>query len=360
MHMRHLRHGLTTVLLATVAFGCSSKSADHADGGGHGEAGTSDGKRLDAAVSEAGSRDSKSGIDAADRDVHGTDGIDGALRDSGKRDGLRDAADDVVEDPDLPPDTPPPQGTCANPVEISAAITRADFIVDPTGMDHVMDFPCAANGSDIVFKIQADERDIVYVDTFSATWNTAVFFSETCDAPQAPLGSDATACNDDACGTTQSQATAIVEYGYHYLIVSGVNGEVGPVTVHFLRSSVGNGPAVNLPAGSDTVTGTTDGIDSTRTCDTAGPKNSYWWATCPTDAGGAFHASTCNGADWDTFLILQDPEADNLSCLDDDQGCGMQSTLDATIAPGASLYVLTVTGGLLRSYGDYALSYARP
>jgi hypothetical protein len=167
-------------------------------------------------------------------------------------------------------------------------------------------------------------------------------------------------CSDDACGTVQSQAFATLDYGYHYLIVSGVNGESGTVTVHFQHAPIGNGPLVALPKGAGTVAGTTGGFDASRTCDTAGPKNSYWWTNCPGDVGGSFHASTCNGADWDTNLILQIPRLDSLSCNDDDMTCGMQSTIDTQLPVGSGMFVVSVAGTLLNTFGDYVLTFTRP
>jgi hypothetical protein len=363
--MRSFVRRLALVLIAMVGFGCSSKSSDHADAGRVSEAGvidsgksSADVRRTDTLVSEAGAlRDAKL-ADVARRDVPGIDGAADANRDTSttvKRDVAlrRDAADDV-------PDPPPPSGTCTNPIQISASLTHGDFVVDTTGFDHAVDFPCASNGSDIVFIVQTNERELVYADTFGSGVNTALFFSETCSDAQPPVGDGMITCSDDACGTTESQAVAALEYGNHYLILSGVNGDTGPVTMHFLRTPLGNGPPVVLPQGAGVVTGTTAGIDSTRTCDTSGPKNSYWWTSCPTDLGGDLHASTCQGADWDTYLMLQVPQTDEIDCADDDQACGMLSTVNATVPPGAGLYVLTIAGGLLRSFGDYTLTYTRP
>jgi hypothetical protein len=206
---------------------------------------------------------------------------------------------------------------------------------------------------------------MAYADTFGTSLNTALFFTDTCDIPTPPDSSDMAVCNDDACGTSQSQAFAPLAYGFHYLIVSGVNGDSGDVIVHFQHAPLGNGPIAALPQGSATATGTVGGLDTTRTCDMAGPKNSYWWVSCPDDLGGNFHASTCDGADWDTALILQIPRLDTVSCNDDDLTCGVQSTVDTAITPGAGMFVLTVARTLMIRIGDltnytYTLTYTRP
>jgi hypothetical protein len=109
------------------------------------------------------------------------------------------------------------------------------------------------------------------------------------------------------------------------------------------------------------VQGTTiSGIDTSGLCDSAGPKNSYWWANCPDYAGGDFTATTCNGANWDTVLIMQIPQLGTTSCSDDDTSCGILSTVNATIPSGAGLYVLTVSGSLMSTFGDYTLAYTLP
>lgn len=367
--MRFPLRGLAPVLLVALTPGCSSKSSSSHDASIVSEAGALDGLRsrdgagLDSPVTEAGAqRDTKGGsLDGGSRDSKdsrppGVDGSGDAVRDASSR---RDAAIDVVDEPDLPI-AQPRLGTCGAPIEIPYT-TRIDLTVDTTDAEHAVDFPCAANGEDLVFKVRSDGNELVYADTFGTTWNTAIFFSDTCDLPSPPTGEGTAACNDDACGTGQSQAFVILPYGYHYLIVSGVGGASGPLKLHYERAPLGNGAPANLPAGDSTLVGTTAGSDSTRTCDMAGPKNSYWWVTCPTDIGGALHASTCKGADWDAALILQVPRLDDgLVCADDDQSCGVQATLDGTIPPGAGIAVLTVTGNLMRSFGPYSLTSSRP
>jgi hypothetical protein len=273
-----------------------------------------------------------------------------------KSDGVKDAVEETTA-----PDTALPTGTCASPIEIPYA-TRIDLMASNAEADHVLDFPCAANGADIVFRIRSDGPELVYADTFGTAWNTALLFSDTCDLATPPNSEGIATCNDDACGTSQSQAFAVLDYGYHYLIASGVNGAVGPLKLHVEHAMIGNGPPVHLPAGTSALAGTTSGIDSSRTCDMAGPKNSYWWTTCPSDVGGPLVASTCNGTVWDSALVLQVPRLgdDGVTCAEDDITCGVQATLTATIPPGAGIAVLSVTGHLMREYGEYTVGCTRP
>jgi hypothetical protein len=380
--MRSLMYRMTPVLLFAAGLGCSKGSTKpaHFDAGKVSEAGaidlgsaSADGPRrldardassLDLSVVEAGAvRDSKDTAPPRDasRDALGDVGVaDTAGNRDSSPEGMPDGNLDLFQEPDLPVDNAPILGTCTAPIEIPSSVSHIDLSVNTASAPHLVDFPCVSNGGDIVFRIESNQPEMAYADTFGTAWNTALLFTDACDSVKPPASAGMVTCSDDACGTTQSQAFARLDYGYHYLIVSGPNGEGDDVVVHFQRAPVGNGPLVLLPMGSGTVVGTTEGMDSTRTCDTSGPKNSYWWANCPTDVGGTFHASTCKGADWDTFLILQIPRQDTLLCTDDDPACGMQSTVDAVISPGAGLSVLTVAGTLLRSSGDYTLAYTRP
>jgi hypothetical protein len=178
-----------------------------------------------------------------------------ALPTAGNRDGSRDSSFDgkrdvnldVLQPPDVPVDTAPILGTCAAPIEIPSDVSHVDLSVNTASALHLVDFPCVSNGGDIVFKIESNQPEMAYADTFGTAWNTALFFTDTCDSVNPPEGTDMVTCSDDACGTTQSQAFAKLSYGYHYLIVSGPNGEGGDVIVHFQRAPIGNGPLVPLP-----------------------------------------------------------------------------------------------------------------
>jgi hypothetical protein len=234
------------------------------------------------------------------------------------------------------------------------------LIVNTSDADHILDIPCANNGRDVVIRFAVTDRELVYAHTFGATWNTALFFSQSCDTPQPPAGDDMVSCNDDACDTQQSQVSAIVTYGWHYLIVSGIDDASGEVSVHFERASIGNGPLSTLDPGAGSVQGKTSGQGGSSQCEASGPENSYWWAGCPDYAGGAFQASTCGGATFDTVLALQIPRTQALECNDDFDTCGLQSSLDSTIPPGAGLNIVTVDSSTTSNSGNYTLSYTRP
>jgi hypothetical protein len=211
-----------------------------------------------------------------------------------------------------------------------------------------------------VLSFTLTQRELVYADTFGAGFDTVLYFSASCAATPGSGDVGTTTCSDNACGSMQSQAVAVLGYGRHYLVVSGANGASGTATVHFQHTPIGNGALTLLPAGSGTSMGTTTGDGFLNGCEAAGPDNSYWWKSCPDYAGGAMTASTCNGAAFDTVLSLQVPRNDIVSCNDDDMACDFQSTLGYTLPPGAGIQVITVDSSTASNSGNYTLTYTRP
>lgn len=309
--------------------------------------------------------------DAADRRDSAGGTLDvAAVSDTAKPDGPADAAQnkdgakDTTNDlrkADGKLDSPRANG-CDNPVVIPMDSPHVDLALTTTGAAHNSDIPCAQGGSDVVLSFTLLQDELVYADTFGATWNTLLFFSADCPVAHGTgVVSGATAaCNDDACNTTQSQAWALLRTGVYFLILSGVNGESGDVTLHFQHAAAGDGPVTTLAKGTDAVGGTTDGVGPTDVCEAPGPSSTYWWLTCPDYLGGAFAASTCTGTTFDTVLSLQIPRTDSVSCIDDTDPCGTRSSMSATLPPGAGLNMLTVGGATPSAGGVYLLTYTRP
>jgi hypothetical protein len=255
-----------------------------------------------------------------------------------------------------------PNGTCERPFMISLGTAAIDLATTTLDRPHSVDPSCAEGGNDVVFKFQTNSDEMVYAHTFGASWNTILVLGESCPGARKPsLGAGQISCNDDACGTQQSQVFAHLGIGTHYLIVSGANGESGDVMVHFEHMPSASGAEIlPLPAGAGTISGTTTGNTVTSQCEAGGPEQSYWWASCPDYAGGAFSATTCSLTTWDTVFILQVPRGPIFQCGDDDPNCGRQSTLTSTIPVGAGLHMLTIDGATNKALGDYTFSYVRP
>jgi len=200
---------------------------------------------------------------------------------------------------------------------------------------------------------------LVYADTFGSSWDTVLALSEKCPIRVADPKENQVTCSDDACDTVQSQVYAVMPYGRHYLVVSGVNGESGPVTIHFQHAQVGGGKVAALESGSGTVTGTTKDRGRMAMCEAPGPEDSYFWATCPEYEGGTLTASTCGGASFDTVLTMQVPRKNIEACANGD-ACSLQEETSLEIPPGAGIGVLTMDGDVPLAAGDYTMTYSLP
>jgi hypothetical protein len=247
---------------------------------------------------------------------------------------------------------------CANATQISTATMHADVAATTTGAHAELAAPCGTAGApDVFFKFTLSRRELVYADTFGATGAQALFFASSCTTARTASTTTGDAlCSTGACGTAQSQVVAMLPPGTHYLVLAGQGA-----TIHFRHVEVGAGTVLPLAQGSSSPTGSTSGFGSLYACEGGGAENSYWWRTCPGDAGGAFQASTCTGTDFDTILSLQMPGSDTVMCDDDTDGCGQfQSRVTANIPAGAGLYIISVDGFSQSKHGNYTLSASRP
>jgi hypothetical protein len=265
---------------------------------------------------------------------------------------------------DVPAEAPAPD-VCASPIVISMDLEHVDLPITTRGASHHFDLSCATGGADVILSFMVLQPELVYADTFGATWNTILSFSSDC--PMAPLQDPqvdgAVTCNDDACNTTQSQIVGVFQTGIYYIVVSGANGESGDATLHFQHAPVGGGIVAALPVGTGSISGTTSGRGRmSDVCEAPGPEDSYWWMTCPDYAGGSLAASTCHtNTSFDTYLALQVPRTELVSCVDDTDGCGRLSTLNTPIPAGAGINVLTIDGGgSPLAAGAYQFTYTRP
>jgi hypothetical protein len=248
---------------------------------------------------------------------------------------------------------------CANAATIVTSSPHAQIDATMTGAHAELTAPCGTAGTpDVFFKFTLSRRELVYADTFGATGATALFFASSCATARTAATTTGDAlCSTGACGTTQSQVVAMLDPGTHYLVLASQSA----ATIHFQHVEVGSGTVQPLAQGSSAPTGTTSGSGLLYACDAGGAENSYWWRTCPSDAGGAFQASTCTGTDFDTILSLQLPGSDLVMCDDDTDGCGQfQSRVTANIPAGAGLYVISVDGFSQAKHGNYTLTSSRP
>lgn len=119
-----------------------------------------------------------------------------------------------------------------------------------------------------------------------------------------------------------------------------------------------------LPAGASTQTGATSGgglLDGSCGSGTA-PEDMFYWAQCPTAAGGTFDATTCNAATtYDTLIYLRSGVTGAQLACNDDAACvtAFRSQITATVPAGAGLFGFYVDGFSSDS-GNYGAQVTRP
>jgi hypothetical protein len=262
----------------------------------------------------------------------------------------------------------PPNDLCASATVISLATPNVNLATTTVGATtDITSIPCGSAGPDVFFRFTLTQREVVFADTYGATWDTVLYLMSSCTTALIRTAAPGELlCDDDSGGAgcssggLQSQVAAILPAGTYYLaLVAYGGGGGGAATIHFQHLPVGAGSVTLLAAGASTPGGTTAGTNgATPSCGySSSPENAYWWRSCPEYAGGAFSASTCSRAGWDTILNLANGSSVGNACNDD--SCGLQSTITATIGSGAGIHVLTVEGYSTNA-GTYTVAVTRP
>jgi hypothetical protein len=219
----------------------------------------------------------------------------------------------------------------------------------------------------VFYRFTLTGTEIVYADTSGTTWDTSLFLQNSAGTNLSATGLPAygEVCNDDnglsGCSAgfpRQSQILAGLTAGTYYLVLSGCGA--GASTIHFQHLPAGNGTLAALGPGAGlVVSGTTSGTGSlSGSCCSTGPENTYYWYTCPAFGGGAFSASTCSRASWDTELEQRSAARATVAVCNDDF-CASQSQVSSTLPAGAGLHTLYLDGCLGAS-GFYQILYTRP
>lgn len=259
----------------------------------------------------------------------------------------------------------PANDLCQNAKVIPLTAPSIAIVASTVGAQHDIDAPCDSDsGPDVFYEFDVSRRVFVYADTFGANWDTTLYLlTNDCTPLSAPTTFGDAVCNTDACGTPQSQIVALLDAGRYRLGLGGHGAASGTTTIHFQWTLAGGGSTAQLPAGSTVQSGTTTGASGniqgiSADCLSAGPENSYWWSSCPSDPGGALNASTCGGAAWETVLELELPASAPYSCSLD--SCNFLASLSSTIPAGAGLRVLSVDGEGGPDKGAYTMNVSRP
>jgi cysteine-rich repeat protein len=248
----------------------------------------------------------------------------------------------------------------ANAIDISGG---GMWTVDlSTAHDDITGTMCGnAGGRDAFYQFSLPNDEVVYLDTFGSNFDILVkFFSGTCDNIIDELG-----CDDDACGTLQSQGAGQLPAGDYCVVVDQIsaNETRGSVMLTFRRGGR-TGSQIPLGAGLTQAGDTSGGSDQMSTSCGQGdpPDDGYWFLSCPGDTL-TIDATTCNDptAYFDTVLSVRSAAnvGNEIDCNDDDTSCVSDtSTLNGVTVTGPDLHWLVVDGYDTTDEGPYLITYS--
>ncbi len=258
---------------------------------------------------------------------------------------------------------PPPNDTRDRATVIDTTTSNTLLTADTAGAHHDATGPCAcANGRDVFFVFTLARPEIVYADTFGSSFDTALFLQDALgnDVVDSHLQGGATCNNRNANGCSTSPGSVVTAKlfdGTYYLVLSGC--AAGRGRIRFQHLPAGSGAHARLPSmpgATQQITGTLAGTGTIEsTCCSDGPEDTYWWTTCPDAQTLTLHASTCGTAAFNTELDQRSAGRAVVGVCNDD-ACGQQSQLDASIPSGAGLHTLYVDSCSDAGAGDYALN----
>ena len=216
---------------------------------------------------------------------------------------------------------------------------------------------------DVWYRFTLAQRELVFVNTFGSDFDTQLGLLAGC-------GGIAPACTDDTCGLQQDHIVRNLPAGTYYVLVDGFGSASGNYTLNIEHLPVGSdGTPTELPRGLGTYAGNTMSAISGLVTGSCGggraPEDTYYWTTCPGDAGGAFGATTCGSsiASYDTLLYVRSGATGrDLDCNDDAvPACtpANASRIQATIPAGAGLFAFYVDG-YDSAAGPYVAAVSRP
>ncbi len=293
---------------------------------------------------------------AGDAGVPTTDGAPrapwDASRDSSPADDSMADAPPAMEDggpSDIGVGRSPSNDSCAAATAlVGAQGSRADAIDGAR-----RDSGGCGTGPDVFYEIDVPHRAVLYVDTFGTAFETHIALREPgCSGlPRA--------CAGAACGTTQSQLTALVEPGTVIIAVHGApatGAELLHLRWELARAASGLNTEVFGPGVHSGATTGTSAMSATCGGGAAAPEDAFYWTQCPGEARSV-EASTCSYATtFDTVVHLGGSSVD--VCADDDVSClagPLRSTVSTTTV-GPGVFIVAVDGFRPEDQGSYELS----
>jgi hypothetical protein len=258
-----------------------------------------------------------------------------------------------------------PGDSCASPINVTGGGrftgTSAAASADYTGS-------CGgARGRDVVFQYTLTETTDVYMNTFGSDFDTVIYVTTACG------GGTELGCSDDERSTLQSELLLTDQpAGSYYVILDSYFGTAGNYVfdIYFSAPTWYGGDACGEPEWVDISTVSTiedntcsivwfDARDDTRACrrGTAG-RDSVWYFVVTSTTTVTFE--TCDGAEWDTILDLRrvcNDDSDGARVLCNDDTCGTQSRITATLTPG--VYYLWIDGFSEAACGSFTIRVTR-
>jgi len=209
--------------------------------------------------------------------------------------------------------------------------------------------------AEIYYYVYVTQRSVLYVDTFGSTFDTVINVSSN--------GYDSYACNDDSCGTLQSQIAPgspfVVNPGYYYIAVGGFGGGCGNFTLR-VQAVPASDSVIRVGRGGGQVAYYSTAGRANRVnlgCNATGGDITFVWALCPGVGGGTFSANTCSGyTNYDTALEYFDGTSGGAACNDD--SCGLRSSLSVGVNTGPGIrafYQDGWGGGTGNNYTAYSI-----
>jgi hypothetical protein len=281
--------------------------------------------------------------------------------------------------------TPPANDTRMGATVINLAMPSQTLSANTTAARNDTTSCACTSGNDVFYRFTLTQPEVVYVDTFGATWDTSLFFQNAVAQNGQAINSNVTqtapnvTCNDDnaaagfcpGLGTgLQSQVAARLPAGQYYLVLSGCGS--GTADIHFQHLAAGAGTVntrLTPSATEQTVAGATAGTGAvSNSCCSGGPDNTLWWITCPNTAAQTFFASTCNAttgvnlANYDVEIAQNSALRATGAVCNDDTGfvCGtgssMTSSIPATTATIGGLNTL-IPDSCSTAGGNYTIRY---
>jgi len=305
---------------------------------------------------------------------------DGPPADSAPPDGCVPTGEDICGD-GIDQDCSGSDAVCAandmpvGAIDVTAGGTfTADLLL---AHDDLASKGCGGDGGrEVFYEITLAAPQAYYLDTFGAGFDTSVrvFGGTACAAVGSTQGPQA--CNDDACGTGESQLAVALPAGTSCLVVDkNEKGGQQPTRGTFqLHVAPGGRTGTQLSPGISTQTGDTCGATNVweptdpAACNQGHAKDlAYFFTVCP---GQTAHldASTCSNVaatHFDTELYVRPVGKADLVCVDDTNTCTARpdrsdghpdgSILTNVPAKGPGLFWLVVDGYDTSACGGFQL-----